>query len=114
LTTENPIAYKVTDPQEQKKEAENPSKVSVMNAVLIKKGEYSLSNSFVLPSLDVCLLGEPGTILVPNQNVLPIIGLGNKNLKCSGCGYILAMTIKRPQIQNLTIKFPSCGCLNQF
>jgi hypothetical protein len=104
----------MTDPQEQKKEAENLSKVSVMKAVLIKKGEYSLSNSFVLPSLDVCLLGEPGTILVPLENVLPIIGLGNKNLKCSECGYILAMTIKRPQIQNLAIKCPSCGCLNQF
>jgi len=99
--------------QEPKKETENAFKASAMKAVLIKKGEYSLSNSFVLPSFDVCLLGEEGTVLVPQQNVLPIVGLGDKDIKCSKCGYILAMKIKRPQIQNLTIKCPSCGSLNE-
>jgi len=113
MDSENLVVETVVDSQKQKQESENASKTSVMKAVLIKKGEYSLSNSFVLPSVDVCLLGEEGTVLVPEPNVLPIIGLGNKDIKCSKCGYILAMKIKRPQIQNLAIKCPSCGFLNQ-
>lgn len=84
-----------------------------MKAVLLKKGEYRLSNSIVLPSLDVCLLGEQDTVLVPEPNVLPILGVGNKDIKCSKCGYILAMRVKNPQLQNLAIKCPSCGGLTQ-
>lgn len=84
-----------------------------MKAVLMKKGEYALSNSFVLPSFDLCLVGEQDTVLVPAPNVLPILGVGNKDIKCSKCGYILAMKIKRPQLQNLAIKCPSCGNLNK-
>jgi len=110
---ENLVIDKVAESQEHKQESENTSKVSVMKAVLIKRGEYLLSNSFVLPSLDVCLLGEEGTVLVPQPNVLAIYGLGNKDIKCSKCGYVLAMKIKRLQIQNLAIKCPSCGCINQ-
>jgi len=83
-----------------------------MKAVLLKKGEYILSNSIVLPSFDLCLVGEQDTILVPAPNVLPILGVGNKDVKCSKCGYVLAMKIKRPQLQNLSIKCPSCGTVN--
>jgi len=100
--------------QEQKQESENQPKRSAMKAVLLKKGEYMLSNSIVLPSFDLCLVGEQDTILVPAPNVLPILGVGNKDVKCSKCGYILAMKIKKPQLQNLSIKCPSCGIVNHF
>jgi len=113
MESENPIVETVMDSQKQKQEPENASKSSFMRAVLIKKGEYVLSNSFVLPSLNLCLLGEQGTILIPLPNVLPILGVGNKDIKCTKCGYILAMKIKRPQIQDIAIKCPSCGTLNQ-
>jgi len=113
VDSENLVVETVEDSQRQRQESEHTSKISVMKAILIKKGEYLLSNSFVLPSFDICLLGEEGTVLVPEPNVLPILGVGNKDIKCSKCGYILAMKIKRPQIQNLAIKCPSCGYLNQ-
>jgi len=113
MVIENVVVETAEDQQQQKPEPENASKASAMKAVLLKKGEYSLSNSFVLPSFDICLLGEPGTVLVPQPNVLPILGVGNKDVKCSKCGFVLAMKIKRPQIQNLAIKCPSCGCLNE-
>jgi len=107
MSEENLVQEAAEDLQEPKQESEQASKASVMKAILIKKGEYTLSNSFVLPSIEVCLLGEEGTVLVPEPNVLPIIGLGDKDIKCSKCGYILAMKIKRPQIQNIAIKCPS-------
>jgi len=113
MKIENAVVESEADPQEQKKESTSPPKRSVMKAVLMKKGEYMLSNSFVLPSFDLCLVGERDTVLVPAPNVLPILGVGNKDIKCSKCGYILAMKIKRPQLQNLAIKCPSCDSLNQ-
>jgi len=113
MDSQNLVVETAVDSPRQKQESEDASKAPVMKAILIKKGEYRLSNSFVLPSFDVCLLGEEDTVLVPDPNVLPILGLGNKDIKCTKCGYILAMKIKRPQIQNLAIKCPSCGCLNQ-
>jgi len=113
MNSENLSAETVVEAQQPKQESENTSKGPVMKAILIKRGEYALSNSLVLPSLDVCLLGEEDTILVPGPNVLPVLGVGNKDIKCSKCGYVLAMKIKRPQIQNLAIKCPSCGCLSQ-
>jgi hypothetical protein len=115
MDSEIPIVETIMDSQKQKQEPqpENASRSSFMKAVLLKKGEYTLSNSFVLPSFDICLLGEQGTILVPAPNVLPILGVGNKDIKCPKCGYILAMRIKRPQIQDIAIKCPSCGDLNQ-
>ena len=100
--------------QEQKQEPVKPLKESSMKAVFIKKGEYVLSNSFVLPSFDVCLVGEQGTVLVPEPNVLAILGVGNNDVKCSKCGYMLVMKVKRPQVQNLAVKCPSCNTLNEF
>ncbi|HKZ94470.1 MAG TPA: hypothetical protein VJ249_07825 [Candidatus Bathyarchaeia archaeon] len=118
MKVENAVIEKVDEAQaqapERKQEAEKPANGSGMKAVLMKKGEYHLSNSIVLPSLDLCLIGEQDTILVPGDNVLPILGVGNKDIKCSKCGYILAMKIKRPQLQNLAIKCPSCGSVNRF
>jgi len=113
MPVENAVVETVAEAQEQEKEAEKPFNEPVMKAVLIKKGEYMLSNSLVLPSFDLCLVGEEGTVLVPGPNVLAILGVGNKDIKCSKCGCILAMKIKRPQVQNLAIKCPSCGGLNQ-
>jgi len=113
MNSQSLSAEAVVEAQQQKRESDNVSKGPVMKAILIKRGEYALSNSLVLPSLDVCLLGEEDTILVPGPNVLPVLGVGNKDIKCSKCGYVLAMKIKRPQIQNLAIKCPSCGCLSQ-
>jgi len=110
---ENAVVETVADAQEQKEESEKPLRGPAMKAVLIKKGEYTLSNSFVLPSFDLCLIGEEGTVLVPGPNVLAILGVGNKDIKCSKCGYLLVMKIKRPQVQNLAIKCPSCGEVNQ-
>jgi Zn finger protein HypA/HybF involved in hydrogenase expression len=116
MHVQNVVVETIEDAQKQQQESndsEKLSKVSAMKAILIKKGEYTLSNSFVLPSFDLCLIGEEGTVLAPKQNVLAIIGVGNKDIKCSKCGYMLAMKIKRPQLQNLAIKCPSCGSLNQ-
>ena len=117
MTTQNAVAETTTNPQKpkQQQEPENTSnsKTPFMQALLIKKGEYTLSNSLILPSVNLCLLGEEGTVLIPQQNVLPILGVGNKDIKCQKCGYILAMKIKRPQIQEITIKCPTCNTLNQ-
>ena len=114
MKVENAVVESEANTQAPKRELESPPKRSSMKAVLMKKGEYMLSNSLVLPSFDLCLVGEPDTVLVPAPNVLPILGVGNKDIKCSKCGYILAMKIKRQQLQNLAIKCPSCDCLNQF
>jgi len=115
VNSEDSIVETILESQKQKQEPENSPKTSpFMKAVLIKKGEYPLPNSLVLPSLNICLLGEQGTILAPEPNVLPILGVGDKDIKCAKCGYILAMKIKRPQIQDIAIKCPSCGTLNQF
>lgn len=116
MDNEIPSVETAMDSQQQEKETtpENTSKQSAfMKAVLLKKGEYTLGNSIVLPSFNICLLGEQDTILVPAPNVLPILGVGDKDIKCSKCGYILAMRIKRQQVQDITIKCPSCGSLNQ-
>ena len=110
---ENAVVEMEAEAHNQKQVSEATPRGSCMKAVLMKKGEYALSNSLVLPSFDVCLVGEQDTVLVPAQNVLPILGVGNKDVKCSKCGYVLAMKIKRPQVQNLTIKCPSCDALNQ-
>lgn len=99
--------------QEVKHEPEKASTPAPMRAILIKSGEYVLSNSFVLPSLDLCFVGEQGTVLAPKQNALAVLGVGNKDIGCSKCGYVLAMKIKRQQIQNLAIKCPACGNLNE-
>lgn len=105
------------EPVQQQVKKDEPAKTrkeSVMRAVFLKTGQYVLSNSFVLPSTDVCLIGEQETILLPKPNVLTILGVGNKDIKCSKCGYVLARKIKKPQIQNLAIKCSSCGTLNRF
>jgi DNA-directed RNA polymerase subunit RPC12/RpoP len=80
---------------------------------MIKKGEFTMSNSLVLPAPDMCLLGEPGTILVPLPNVLSVLGVGNRETKCGKCGYILAMGVEKHQLQNIAIKCPDCGELNE-
>lgn len=110
---QNAVVEPVVDALEQKQEPVKPLKQSSMRAVLVKKGEYILSNSFVLPSFGVCLVGEKGTVLVPEPNVLAIIGVGKDDIKCSKCDHALVMKVKRPQVQNLTIKCPSCNALNE-
>jgi len=109
---ENAVVEPVAEAPAQKQEPVKPLKESSMKAVLIKKGDYILSNSFVLPSFDVCLVGEQGTVLVPEPNVLAILGVGKDDIKCFKCGYILAMKVKKRQVQNLAIKCPSCNTLN--
>jgi len=113
MTTENAVIEPETQKPKPQPEPENTSKTPFMQALLIKKGEHTLSNSLILPSFNLCLLGEEGTVLVPQPNVLPILGVGNKDIKCQKCGYILAMKIKRQQIQEITIKCPSCNTPNQ-
>jgi hypothetical protein len=113
MHAESVVVETMPEPHKPRKELQSAAKTSVMKAILIKNGEYQISNTFVLPSLDVCLLGEPDTVFVPGQNVLPVLGVGNDDIKCRECGYILAMKVKRSQIQNLTIKCPSCECSNQ-
>jgi len=118
MTIQNAVVETATEEQpqvsEQRQEPVKASREPAMKAILLKKGEYTFTNSLVLPSLDVCLLGEQDTVLVPAENVLTILGVGNKDIKCSKCSYILAMKIKKPQLQNLAIKCPSCGTVNQF
>jgi DNA-directed RNA polymerase subunit RPC12/RpoP len=114
MRIENLVSDKAPDSHEEKQESEKASKEMVMKAILIKRGKYLLSNSFVLPSYEVCLLGEAGTVLIPQPNVLPIIGIGNKDIKCSKCGYVLALNVKRLQIRSLAIRCPSCGYMNRY
>ena len=111
---ENAVVETAAPAQEQKQEPVKPLRQSSMKAVLIKKGEHILSNSFVLPSFDVCLVGEEGTVLVPEPNVLAILGVGKDDIKCSKCGYMLIMKVKKSQVQNLAVKCPSCNTLNEF
>jgi len=113
MQVENAVVEKPVEEQRQKKEPEKAPERLALKAILIKKGQHTLANSLVLPSFDVCLLGEQGTVLAPQPNVLPILGVGNKDVKCRKCGYTLAMKIKRPQLQNLAIKCPSCGHVNE-
>ncbi len=113
MRIENAVVETAEAQQKQNQDSGSNSKRSAMKAVLIKKGEYVLSNSFVLPSPDLCLVGEPGTVLVPAPNVLAVMGVGKDDVKCSKCGSILVMKIKRPQVQNLAIKCPSCGSYNE-
>jgi hypothetical protein len=109
---ENAVVEPVAEAPAQKQEPVKTPKAWSMKAVLIKKGDYIMSNSFVLPSLDVCLVGEQGTVLVPEPNVLAIMGMGKDDIKCFKCGYMLAMKVKKHQVQNLAIKCPSCNTLN--
>lgn len=113
MHVENAVVEPVAEAPSQKQEPVKPLKESSMKAVLIKKGEYIMSNSFVLPSFDVCLVGEQGTVLVPEPNALAILGVGKDDIKCFKCGYVLAMKVKKLQVQNLTIKCPSCNTLNE-
>ncbi len=113
MHVENAVVELVAEAPVQKQEPVKPLKESHMKAVLIKEGEFILSNSFVLPSFDVCLVGEQGTILVPEPNVLAILGMGKDDVKCFKCGYTLVMKVKKLQVQNLTIKCPSCNTLNK-
>lgn len=113
MHTENAVVEESQEEsQEIKHEPKKASSPLSMRAILIKSGEYVLSNSFVLPSLDLCLVGEQGTVLVPKPNALAFLGVGSKDIRCPKCGYVLAMKINRQQIQNLTIKCPACGNLN--
>jgi len=80
-----------------------------MKTVLIKSGEYPLSNTLELLSLDVGLVGEEGTILVPAPNILAVLGIGNEDIKCSKCNTFLARRIRRNQVQNLSIRCWKCG-----
>lgn len=101
-------------PQENAQQQRAPTKRPQMKALMIKRGEFTMSNSLVLPAADMCLIGEPGTILVPLPNVLPILGVGNNTeTKCSKCGYTLAMGVEKPQVQNVAVKCPNCGELNE-
>ncbi len=100
-------------PQENVQQPRAPTKRPAMKAIMIKKDEFTMSNSLVLPAPDMCLLGEPGTVLVPLPNVLPILGVGNMETKCSKCGCTLAMGVEKPQVQNVAIKCPNCGELNE-
>ncbi len=109
---ENAVVEPVAEAPVQKQEPVKPLKESSMKAVLIKKGDFILSNSLVLPSFDVCLVGEQGTVLVPEPNVLAIMGMGKDDIKCFKCGCVLAMKVKKRQVQNLAIKCPSCNTLN--
>jgi hypothetical protein len=112
VNIENAVVEPVAEAPAQKQEPVKPLRPSSMKAVLIKKGDYILSNSFVLPSFDVCLVGEQGTVLVPEPNALAIIGVGKDDIKCFKCGSVLAMKVKKLQVQNLAIKCPSCNTLN--
>lgn len=84
-----------------------------MKKILIKSGNYPLSNSIILPSLDVGIFGENGTVLIPSPNKIAIQGVGDEDILCSQCNYVLANKIARNQIQKLSIKRPSCGYVNK-
>lgn len=77
-----------------------------MKKILIKSGEYHLTNTIVFPSLDVGLVGEDGTILVPVLNIIALQGVGDGDLLCPKCDYVLANKISRNQVQKLAIKCP--------
>jgi hypothetical protein len=84
-----------------------------MKTILIKSGEYYSSNSYFISSLDVAVFGENGTLIIPKPGVIAFQGVGDDNIFCSKCNYILASKININQIQTLSIKCPSCGFITK-
>ena len=84
-----------------------------MKKILIKSGEYVLKSTIKMPTIDVFLIGESDAVLVPVSNILPIEGVGDEDILCSNCSYVLANRIVRNNIL-VPIKCPSCGIINRF
>jgi len=80
-----------------------------MKTILIKPGEYVFSNTVWIHDPDVGLVGEEGTIIVPEPNVLAFVGTGDEDIKCSKCDTLLGRDIGRKQLQNLSIRCWKCG-----
>jgi hypothetical protein len=81
--------------------------------ILIESGEYPLKGTIKMSTTDVFLIGESGAVLVPDLNILAIEGVGNENILCTNCSYVLADRVVRNNIL-VPIKCPSCGTLNRY
>ena len=84
-----------------------------MKQVLIKPGRYPFEKTIKIPSTDMYLIGESSAILIPTTGILPIEGLGNEDILCVNCSYLLANRVVSNTIL-ITIKCPSCGIINRF
>jgi hypothetical protein len=79
-----------------------------MKKIIIKSGEYTLSKTVKIRTLDTVIVGEQGALLIPAPNILAFQGIGEEDILCSNCDFVLANRILRSQIQ-ISIKCPSCG-----
>jgi hypothetical protein len=79
-----------------------------MKKILIESGEYVLKSTIKMPSTDIFIIGKQGAIMVPDPNIVPIEGVGNEDILCANCNYVLASKVAKGQIL-VPIKCPSCG-----
>ena len=81
-----------------------------LKKILIESGEYPLKSTIKMTTTDIVIIGKQGALMVPEPNVLPIEGVGNEDILCPNCNYVLANKIVRSQIL-VPIKCPSCGTI---
>ena len=77
-------------------------------------GEHRITETIFIRSLDVVMVGEEDTVLVPEPNVISFQGVGNQNIYCKECGAVLAREIGINQISTLSIRCPKCGLKAEF
>ncbi len=81
-----------------------------LKQIVIESGEYVLKTTIRMPSNDIFIVGKQGAVIVPIVNVLPIQGVGDDDISCLKCDYLLASKVSRNQIL-VPIKCPSCGTI---
>ena len=82
--------------------------MSSSKKILIERGEYHLKSTIKVPTTDTFIIGKQGALLVPEPNILPIEGVGNEDIFCAKCNYVLVRKVTNGQIL-VPIKCPSCG-----
>lgn len=82
-----------------------------MKTVKIQKGDYNITGIIEIPDLDIRLLGETGTRLIPTISPC-IVGIGPENIQCKNCDNRLVSAILRPQVEKINIVCPECETEN--
>ncbi len=82
--------------------------------IIIESCDPVLKTTIKIPSNETVIVGNQGAILVPELNILPIQGVGNKDIVCDNenCLYMLAKDVTENQIL-VSIKCPSCGTIRK-
>ena len=78
-----------------------------LKKILIESGDYILKSTIKIPAKDIFIVGNQGALIVPEPKVLPIEGVGDEDILCPKCDYVLAKGVARTQIL-VPIKCPSC------